>query len=251
MRIFYYLKKYSIINTTLIGLSLIQYYSFIYKSIFLNLNAILILRNILLIKIIDYGFKNKKYINNDKNKTETINNFYYLCMCSFFDSIVIYNFYNTFYDTFHYEYIIPYIFLFELFFDFLHYITHILMHKIPFLYKFHKIHHSVKYPKSILTFKHHPVDYIFTNVIPMLFCIYVFKCTNLLIFIIYTYKTHIEIGGHCGKINNTPSFPICPLIPKYLNISLYTIDHDNHHTKNNCNYSKRFKLWDKIFNTAR
>jgi sterol desaturase/sphingolipid hydroxylase (fatty acid hydroxylase superfamily) len=44
-------------------------------------------------------------------------------------------------------------------------------------------------------------------------------------------------------VNNLPN------LPKWLNIELYCEDHDIHHSVNNCNYSKRFSLWDKVFGT--
>lgn len=67
---------------------------------------------------------------------------------------------------------------------------------------------------------------------------------------IVVYKNFIEISGHSGKIlYPTTSFPQFMWLPKWLNIELYCEDHDNHHFINNCNYSKRFSLWDKVFNT--
>jgi sterol desaturase/sphingolipid hydroxylase (fatty acid hydroxylase superfamily) len=64
-----------------------------------------------------------------------------------------------------------------------------------------------------------------------------------------TYKTYIEIAGHCGKEINTPSFPQFIWIPRFFDMELYTANHDLHHSSNNCNYSKRFSLWDKVFGT--
>lgn len=60
----------------------------------------------------------------------------------------------------------------------------------------------------------------------------------------------IEISGHIGKrMHPTSSFSQFIWLPKFFNIELYTEDHDLHHSHNNCNYSKRFSLWDKVFGT--
>ena len=32
-------------------------------------------------------------------------------------------------------------------------------------------------------------------------------------------------------------------------MELYVEDHDLHHLKGNCNFSKRFSLWDRVFGT--
>ena len=151
-------------------------------------------------------------------------------------------------------YFIPVSFAFEIIFDFFHYVSHLAFHKIKFLYvNFHKLHHTYGNPTSILTFYQHPFDYICTNMIPLLLTYLIVSVfvdiSNFQLLLILTYKTHIEIGGHCGKINKTVSFPQCIVLPKLFNIGLYTLDHNNHHSINNCNYSKRFILWDKVFNT--
>lgn len=67
--------------------------------------------------------------------------------------------------------------------------------------------------------------------------------------LIMIYKIFIEISGHSGKKIKATSFPQFMWLPKIFDIELRTEDHDLHHTLNNCNYSKRFKLWDKIFST--
>jgi sterol desaturase/sphingolipid hydroxylase (fatty acid hydroxylase superfamily) len=51
------------------------------------------------------------------------------------------------------------------------------------------------------------------------------------------------------KLYPSGSFSQCVWIPRAFNISLYTEDHTLHHSNNNCNYSKRFSLWDKAFGT--
>jgi sterol desaturase/sphingolipid hydroxylase (fatty acid hydroxylase superfamily) len=65
-----------------------------------------------------------------------------------------------------------------------------------------------------------------------------------------SYKTFIEICGHSGK----KSYPIGSFsqfiwLPRFFHISLYSEDHALHHSSNFCNYSKRFSLWDKQFET--
>ena len=149
-------------------------------------------------------------------------------------------------------------FFIELSFDLFHYIAHYMAHKIPYIYvNFHKTHHQIHYPTSITAFYQHPVDYTMSNVIPLImsfrlvFTYLIFTLTPYQLILILTYKTHIEISGHCGKQNNTPSFPQFIFFPKMLGISLYTKNHDRHHTENNCNYSKRFIIWDKLFGTFR
>jgi sterol desaturase/sphingolipid hydroxylase (fatty acid hydroxylase superfamily) len=65
-----------------------------------------------------------------------------------------------------------------------------------------------------------------------------------------SYKTFIEISGHSGKkLHPIGSFSQFIWLPRFFNISLYSEDHALHHSSNFCNYSKRFSLWDKQFET--
>lgn len=51
--------------------------------------------------------------------------------------------------------------------DFFMYITHRLMH-IPVLYRFHKKHHEYKNPISIAALYVNPIDYAFSNILPVI-----------------------------------------------------------------------------------
>jgi sterol desaturase/sphingolipid hydroxylase (fatty acid hydroxylase superfamily) len=68
--------------------------------------------------------------------------------------------------------------------------------------------------------------------------------------IIKNYMLLNEMAGHKGTRSfPTPAFQQFIWLPRFLRIGLYAEDHDMHHSHNNCNYSKRFSLWDKAFGT--
>jgi sterol desaturase/sphingolipid hydroxylase (fatty acid hydroxylase superfamily) len=148
-------------------------------------------------------------------------------------------------------YFIPTSFLFELVFDLFHYISHRILHH-QLLYKYiHKKHHKFPHPSTIITFYQHPIDIILTNSVPIILTLLVIPKISLFqLNLIITYKTYGEICGHLSK-KCYPSSSFCQFIwlPKLLNIELYTEEHDLHHSLNNCNFSKRFSLWDKMFET--
>jgi hypothetical protein len=64
-----------------------------------------------------------------------------------------------------------------------------------------------------------------------------------------SYKSITELSGHTGKKNKSSSFIQCIWFAKLLKIELKNEDHNNHHINPNCNFSKRFSIWDKIFKT--
>jgi len=147
-------------------------------------------------------------------------------------------------------YFIPITFLFELVFDFFHYLTHRLAHT-KYIYKYiHKVHHEYTKNTNVLTTYHQdPIDLLLTNFLPMLVTSKLVPMSELQLFIYFVYKTFVEVSGHTGKVFEASSFPQCVWLPKMFGIELYSTDHYNHHIKNNCNYSKRFSIWDKVFST--
>jgi sterol desaturase/sphingolipid hydroxylase (fatty acid hydroxylase superfamily) len=92
---------------------------------------------------------------------------------------------------------------------------------------------------------------IITNALPTYFTMLILppKPSYFQFILISTYKVFIEISGHLGKKIKSGSFTQCIWIPKLLDMELKVDDHDRHHSLNNCNYSKRFSLYDKFFGT--
>ena len=150
----------------------------------------------------------------------------------------------------------PIMFLFEVVFDFFHYWAHRISH-LGALYKnFHKIHHRHKYPTAITTFYQDPVDLIISNSIPTTIAFGIvmvmlgIPISFFQLSLISSWKTVIEIAGHLGKrLAPASSFPQFVWLAKWLGWELYIEDHDLHHSNFNCNYSKRFGLWDRVFGT--
>lgn len=258
-------KNFIIVNSFLLSIGVAQYNILFYKRYSYIIDFCLILfiflvRNYSIMKFIDSGVSNKKTINNDISlipKEEFKYEFDYYVLTTTTVETVTHLFINKYFiyvDRCFYQDIILFIpisFIFEIIFDFFHYINHRLLHS-KYLYRHcHKMHHKFKHPISITTYYQDPLDLIMTNSIPTILALSLTKFVSYRQFnIILIYKTFIEISGHCGKyVYPTSSFTQFIWLPKLLQVDLYTEDHDLHHSLNNCNYSKRFTIWDKVFNT--
>jgi Delta7-sterol 5-desaturase len=260
-------KSFVYINSILLTLGFLEYsicvslYSYwkIQKIIyFLGLLSIFSIRNYGLIQLIDYGTSNKKSISNittineqypyelymimiRSNCIETITHMYIVSFMTFYEDLSQYDL----------VLFIPISFLFEIVFDFFHYSGHRMLHH-PSVYRyFHKVHHRFLHPASITTYYQDPVDLLITNSLPTILALYMIpRISHLMFHWLLIYKNFIEISGHCGKISYpASSFPQFVWLPRVLGIELYTENHDIHHSLNNCNYAKRFSLWDKVFGT--
>jgi len=257
------IKNFISINVGLIGLSLLEYMFYENYGIF----TLLVLRNYILIDTIEYSTRNNENIDAEmriKPQESFSHEFDLFLLSSTFIEYITHLyikeiFYNNettilcqqsfFYDL---QSFILVSFYFEITFDLFHYLSHLLLHKNTYLYKnIHKIHHKFKYPSCITTFYQHPVDMVLSNLIPTIITMYIIpvKPTYFQYIMISTYKVFSEISGHLGKYTKSISFSQFIWLPKMLNIELKIEDHDLHHSNNNCNYGKRFSLYDKIFGT--
>ena len=263
------MKNFFYINTLILSISLfefntINYITNQYIQFFLIL-FIFLSRNYAMVQFINYSLKHKESINPSFSKIEDYKEDYpndfniHLLSSTTVEAITYTLIKNAFYNnaTIAISYndillFIPKSFIFELIFDFFHYWTHRILHTNKFLYTYiHKKHHKFNYPIPILTFYHNPLDLIITNSIPQMFTLIIFPHISFFQFnIILTYKSLIEISGHSSKkLYPSGSFSQFIWLPKLLNISLYTEDHTLHHSHNIYNFSKRFSIWDKLFET--
>jgi sterol desaturase/sphingolipid hydroxylase (fatty acid hydroxylase superfamily) len=238
-------------NFTFSFLGFLYYKVFLCNNLFV-LYSFTILKNIGLLYSLNYYTKFHKHIKNINNIQINKIDIYNCFLVSFFDVLSILLCKKRNYSSILLEILlfIPVSFIYEIIFDFFHYITHRLVHT-KYLYKYiHKKHHEYNENTTILaTFHQDPLDLLFTNLLPMYLTSKIFSLSYPQYFIFLFYKTFIEISGHLGKKINGYSFSQFVWLSKIFNIELYNLDHYNHHTKLNCNYAKRFNLWDKIFCT--
>ena len=257
------IKNFISINVGLIGISLLEYMFYENYGIF----TLLVLRNYILIDVIEYSTRNNENIDAEMRLIKPQESFshefdLFLLSSTFIEYITHLYIKETFYNeerilcrqSFFYDLqsFILISFYFEITFDLFHYISHLLLHKNTYLYKnIHKIHHKFKYPSCITTFYQHPVDMVLSNLLPTIITMYIIpvKPTYFQYIMISTYKVFSEISGHLGKYTKSISFSQFIWLPKMLNIELKIEHHDLHHSNNNCNYGKRFSLYDKIFGT--
>lgn len=255
---------YIMLNGGLLLLSLIQY-------IFMNkyFGSYLFGFMFTLLKNISYLFATNYLLKVENRQYEKINNIsneslFYLNCASMIETIAFYKtgeilcVQNNLVNYFHVLILfIPISFVVEIIFDFFHYWTHRTIHTYPILYKWiHKTHHTHVKITPIITFHQDISDFILTNFIPftlsLLFVqtIFGYKFNLLMYSMLNVYKEFLEITGHGGG-NNIKSygFPQFIWLPRFFNIHIVRPDHKNHHTFVDCNYSKRFVLWDKLFGT--
>ena len=130
--------------------------------------------------------------------------------------------------------------------DFINYINHRVHHKIPFLWRFHRLHHSDKKINALTTWLHHPFEVISTFVIVI--TLYVLFDIPVIVMIVYG----IVFGAHAAFTHFNILVP--ESINKYLQKIFVTPNaHMVHHALDlqdgNSNFGQLFLFWDWIFGT--
>ncbi len=135
-----------------------------------------------------------------------------------------------------------------LFMDFISYLQHRLHHKVPFLWRLHRLHHSDKHMDSLTTFLHHPLElissFIFTISLAVIFDV------PVIVMVVYT----LVAGLHSGFTHFRKLLPL--QVEQYLKYILITPNfHKIHHSvdmkEGNSNFGIVFVFWDLIFKTMR
>jgi len=212
--------------------------------------------NVFTILTLQIALRNKQYIS-ERDEHLNISHFIYFISTSCINAATFWYIYNFLLLTevinlpfpLTIVWFIAKSFCYELTFDLFHYIMHRIFHyKLLYRY-FHKTHHTDCRPAMISTFYQDPVDLFFSNTLTLVLTQWLIPFNSLEFSVFTIYKVFVEVAGHSGKIYNASSFTQCVWLAKFINIDLRTEDHDRHHTPNNCNYGKRFTIWDKVFST--
>lgn len=229
---------------------------------------IILCRNYSIINFINYATTNKENIKMIENTSTTentsieskqMNTHVSHLQIVFLETIKVYTIhtYLNINENYLFDIItfIPISFLYEIIFDLFHYWIHRTCHVNNFLYRnIHKKHHKHYNLTSIVTFYQNPLDFILSVIIPEIITLFILqslllKISSFQFILILNYKLFSEIAGHSGKHTNSCGFVQFIWLPKFFNIEILTEDHDLHHKLLLCNYSKRFVIWDKLFNT--
>jgi sterol desaturase/sphingolipid hydroxylase (fatty acid hydroxylase superfamily) len=134
-----------------------------------------------------------------------------------------------------------------LFLDFIHYLSHRIQHKISFLWRIHRLHHSDRQVDTFTTLLHHPLEMAISFIVLVLFAVF-FDIPTVAI-VCYA----VIAGIHSGFTHMTCRLP--NNIEKILSYILVTPKfHRIHHSRDvnlgNSNYSMVLTIWDSIFDSA-
>lgn len=126
------------------------------------------------------------------------------------------------------------------------YLVHYLLHKIPFMWRFHTVHHSDTHVDVTSGTRHHPIDFIFRETFALIGILIAgipvsYYLMYRILTVLFTYFSHADISLPT-KLDKAIS---------YVFISPNTHKFHHHHVMpwTDTNFGNIFSFWDRIFGT--
>jgi sterol desaturase/sphingolipid hydroxylase (fatty acid hydroxylase superfamily) len=127
--------------------------------------------------------------------------------------------------------------------DFMSYWAHRLMHTVPFLWRFHAIHHSATTIRWSTTARVHPVNELFNYLVGMVPCFLIGLPLSAVLSLVVILQWYAILAHSHSKISFGP-------LSRLFASPIY---HHWHHTPSsqggNKNFSNMFAIWDRLFGT--
>jgi len=130
--------------------------------------------------------------------------------------------------------------------DFSIYWQHRLFHKVPILWRMHKIHHTDRVYDVSTGFRFHPLEIIFSIFIKI-FIISIFGIPAIAIIIFEVLLNALAMFNH-GNINIPRSIDT-PLRRFIVTPDMHRVHHSEISREHNTNFGFNISLWDRLFNS--
>lgn len=130
--------------------------------------------------------------------------------------------------------------------DLVHYLSHRIHHKIPLLWKLHRLHHSDKTFDSMTVFLNHPMEFFTGSIIlTAFFVLFDIPVKGMVIYgIIFAVHTIFE---HTKLIIPTTANRYLSYV--FVTPNLHRVHHSLDYEESNRNFGIVFSLWDRLFST--
>lgn len=124
--------------------------------------------------------------------------------------------------------------------------THVMLHKLPWLWRLHMVHHSDTTMDTSTGTRHHPLDYICREISALLVVLLlgapvVFYGIYRLATIFFTYFTHANINLP-GQLDRVLSYV-------FITPNIHKFHHHHQQPWTDSNFGNIFSIWDRLFGT--
>jgi sterol desaturase/sphingolipid hydroxylase (fatty acid hydroxylase superfamily) len=132
--------------------------------------------------------------------------------------------------------------------DFILYVWHRLNHEVPFLWRFHRVHHSDPHMDASTAVRFHPGEFLLASA-PSLFQLWV-TGFQVELYLVYDLAVFLAVPFHHANLRLPPRVSAI-LQTLVITPELHAIHHSIRDEETQSNYGTVFSFWDRIFRTRR
>jgi sterol desaturase/sphingolipid hydroxylase (fatty acid hydroxylase superfamily) len=128
------------------------------------------------------------------------------------------------------------------------YLIHVVEHKIPWLWRIHRIHHLDTHLDASTSQRHHPLELI-ANVPIVVAVTIVFGLSASFLIIYETVDAAIDFFSHANVRLPEPLDRIVRWV--FVTPNMHSLHHSSYEPETDSNYGEVFTVWDRLFGTYR
>jgi sterol desaturase/sphingolipid hydroxylase (fatty acid hydroxylase superfamily) len=126
--------------------------------------------------------------------------------------------------------------------------THLAMHKIPFLWRFHRVHHSDTFIDISTTVRFHPIEFLINLPITMT-AIAIFGISPVTLMLYEVFDAGMNVFTHANV--RLPRWADSALRKLIVTPDMHRVHHSSYHRETDSNYGATLSIWDHLFCTHR
>ena len=128
--------------------------------------------------------------------------------------------------------------------DFLNYAVHRCEHAVPFLWRFHALHHSDPDIDVTTSVRHHPIEYLLATAVYWLAVLML----DIPVFVVLSQALAVFAAAAVTHGNiSLPEWLERPLRPLLITLDLHLVHHSIEFSRENWNYGAVLSIWDRLF----
>ena len=124
--------------------------------------------------------------------------------------------------------------------------THLAMHKIPVLWRFHRVHHSDTFLDISTTVRFHPIEFLIN--LPIMLCaIAMFGISPVTLLLYEVFDAGMNVFTHANV--RLPRWLDRALRVLIVTPDMHRVHHSSYHRETDSNYGATLSIWDHMFRT--
>ena len=130
--------------------------------------------------------------------------------------------------------------------SFVSWVIHLAMHKIPLLWRVHRVHHTDTFIDASTTVRFHPLEFLI-NTPFLLGAVLLFGISPVALMVYEIFDAVMAVFGHANiRLSKTTNKVVGAVL---ITPDMHRIHHSSYQPETDSNYGATFSFWDRLFGT--